>query len=118
MPRTSDDQLVHISVGAVGLEGVLALPPRAEGVVVFVHGSGSSRHSPRNTFVAQELQTAGLGTFLFDLLTKAEDIASESRFDIDLSVPGSELVVDRQADEDLDHARLPPPVRLLQLKLM
>lgn len=84
MLRTRDDQLVHIPVDAVALEGVLALHPRAAGVVVFVHGSGNSRHSPRNTFVAQELQITGLGTLLFDLLTKAEDAAYETRFDIDL----------------------------------
>jgi dienelactone hydrolase len=84
MIRASDEQLVRIPVDAMALEGALALPPRAEGMVVFVHGSGSSRHSPRNTFVAQVLQTAGLGTLLFDLLTKEEDAAYETRFDIDL----------------------------------
>jgi dienelactone hydrolase len=53
-------------------------------VVAFAHGSGSSRHSPRNTFVAQVLRSAGLGTLLFDLLTKEEDMTYETRFDIDL----------------------------------
>jgi putative phosphoribosyl transferase len=60
------------------------LPAGAPGVVAFAHGSGSSRHSPRNTFVAGVLQTAGLGTLLFDLLTRAEDTDYETRFDIAL----------------------------------
>src|SRR5262249_11122820 len=53
----------------VMLEGDLGLPSGARGIVVFAHGSGSSRHSPRNRFVAQELREAGLATLLFDLLT-------------------------------------------------
>ncbi|HTT38561.1 MAG TPA: alpha/beta family hydrolase [Burkholderiales bacterium] len=76
--------LVSIPAGAVRLEGVLELPPRAAGVVVFSHGSGSGRHSPRNQFVARELRSAGLGTLLLDLLTEAEDRDYEMRFDIDL----------------------------------
>lgn len=78
------EQLIHIPADSVTLEGVLVIPPGAPGVVVFAHGSGSSRHSPRNMFVARELQTAGLGTLLFDLLTKEEDVAYETRFDIAL----------------------------------
>jgi pimeloyl-ACP methyl ester carboxylesterase len=68
----------------VALEGELAIPDKARGVVIFAHGSGSSRHSPRNQFVARELRNAGLGTLLFDLLTAKEDAVYETRFDIDL----------------------------------
>ena len=75
---------VHIPADVVTLEGTLTIPAGAHGVVVFAHGSGSSRHSPRNTFVAQVLQAAGLGTLLFDLLTREEDATYETRFDIDL----------------------------------
>ncbi|ABS27494.1 hypothetical protein Anae109_3309 [Anaeromyxobacter sp. Fw109-5] len=68
------------------LAGDLALPPGARGIVVFVHGSGSSRHSPRNQFVAHELHQAGLATLLFDLLTPAEEehdrFTGELRFNI------------------------------------
>jgi putative phosphoribosyl transferase len=78
------DQLVHIPAGAGTLEGELSLPPGVPGVVVFAHGSGSSRHSPRNVFVARALQSAGLGTLLFDLLTRAEDSDYETRFDFGL----------------------------------
>lgn len=84
MVSESREQLVLIPADWVTLEGALAVPAETQGVVVFAHGSGSSRHSPRNTFVAQVLQTAGLGTLLFDLLTREEDATYETRFDIDL----------------------------------
>ena len=70
------------------LEGNLSLPEKAHGLVLFVHGSGSSRHSPRNQFVARVLQEAGLATLLIDLLTapeEAEDrLTARIRFNIDL----------------------------------
>lgn len=75
---------VHIPVDAIELDGELVLPPSATGVVLFAHGSGSSRFSPRNTFVAEVLQQHGIGTLLFDLLTRAEDQDYATRFDIDL----------------------------------
>jgi dienelactone hydrolase len=75
-------QLVHIPAEAVTLEGMLVLPRGAPGVVLFAHGSGSSRHSPRNTFVAEVLQRAGLGTLLIDLLSPEEDVSYAARFDI------------------------------------
>lgn len=78
------EQTVKIEIGKVTLEGLLGLPEQAKGVVLFAHGSGSSRLSPRNTFVARFLQQGGLGTLLFDLLTKEEDADYASRFDIDL----------------------------------
>jgi pimeloyl-ACP methyl ester carboxylesterase len=83
MADDSDD-LVSIPVDGVELEGELAIPSGAAGLVVFAHGSGSSRKSPRNTFVAEVLRSRGLGTLLFDLLTEAEDETYETRFDIDL----------------------------------
>lgn len=79
---------VEVSAGKVTLEGNLYIPEKAQGVVLFAHGSGSSRHSPRNRYVAQVLQEAGLATLLFDLLTKEEEEADiqsgQLRFDISL----------------------------------
>lgn len=85
-PLTHDtrEHLVQIPADGVTLEGALAIPAEAEGVVLFAHGSGSSRHSPRNNFVARVLRAAGVGTLLFDLLTEKEDRIYETRFDIDL----------------------------------
>lgn len=74
---------VVFEVGAEPLHGDLTMPPGATGVVIFAHGSGSSRHSPRNIAVARTLQDHGLGTVLFDLLAEHED---DRRFDIDLLV--------------------------------
>jgi putative phosphoribosyl transferase len=65
---------VDIEVDDVMLSGDLVLPPHAQGLVVFAHGSGSSRHSPRNRWVAQALQASGQGTLLFDLLTTREEL--------------------------------------------
>jgi len=76
--------IVHIPAGEVELDGELILPPSAKGVVLFAHGSGSSRFSPRNTYVAEVLQQRGIGTLLFDLLTREEDRNYETRFDIAL----------------------------------
>jgi dienelactone hydrolase len=78
------DQIVQIPVNGIKLEGALVIPSNAQGIVLFAHGSGSSRHSPRNNFVAQVLQSAGMGTLLMDLLTPREDATYETRFDIDL----------------------------------
>ncbi len=79
---------IHIPAGNVSLEGELSVPPEAKGLVLFAHGSGSSRHSPRNQFVADQLQQAGIATLLFDLLTSAEEaedeITGHLRFDIGL----------------------------------
>lgn len=77
------EELVHIPDGPVILEGVLSIPDGAQGLVLFAHGSGSSRHSPRNVFVAQMLNSARLGTLLIDLLTREEDAVYEARFNID-----------------------------------
>ncbi|MGY1669830.1 dienelactone hydrolase family protein [Geodermatophilus sp. SYSU D00710] len=75
---------VEVVAGAVRLAGRLTVPDRPIGVVVFVHGSGSSRHSPRNGYVAGLLQGAGLATLLFDLLTPAEAAHRATVFDIGL----------------------------------
>lgn len=84
--RTADanEKLVHIPVNGVTLEGALAIPEATLGLVLFAHGSGSSRFSPRNNYVAGELRAAGLGTLLIDLLTREEDQNYETRFDIPL----------------------------------
>jgi alpha-beta hydrolase superfamily lysophospholipase len=78
------DELVAVPVDDVELEGTLDVPPDATGIVMFAHGSGSSRKSPRNRFVAETLRERGLGTFLFDLLTDREDQIRENRFDVPL----------------------------------
>lgn len=75
---------VSIPAGAVALEGLLELPARPHGVVVFSHGSGSGRFSPRNAYVAGELRQAGFATLLLDLLTEDEDRNYDNRFDIAL----------------------------------
>jgi putative phosphoribosyl transferase len=82
------DQSLQIPAGSVVLDADLAVPEGAQGVVLFAHGSGSGRHSPRNRYVAGELQQAGLATVLADLLTPAEEQldarTAELRFDIGL----------------------------------
>jgi dienelactone hydrolase len=87
-PRRGDEQEVRVGTGKVILEGNLGVPSGATGVVLFAHGSGSSRHSPRNRYVARFLRVAGLATLLIDLLTPEEeevDLPSRHlRFDIDL----------------------------------
>lgn len=75
---------VKIPVGGIVLEGTLSVPTGAVGIVLFAHGSGSSRFSPRNMFVAEELEKAGIATLLLDLLTEKEDEVYETRFDIGL----------------------------------
>ncbi len=88
MKKAGTDRDVTIGAGGVALEGILNVPPGARGIVLFAHGSGSSRHSPRNRFVASVLQEAGIATLLFDLLTREEgvrdEVTRELRFDIRL----------------------------------
>jgi dienelactone hydrolase len=80
--------LVSVPTGGVSLEGDLVVPSGAHGIVAFAHGSGSGRRSPRNRYVAQVLQSAGLATLLLDLLTLHEEAIDAQtmglRFDIDL----------------------------------
>jgi len=82
------ERTVQVQAGPVTLEGTLAVPPNAGGVVLFAHGSGSSRHSPRNRSVAGALQSAGLVTLLIDLLTREEETLDlrtrHLRFDIQM----------------------------------
>ena len=82
------EQEVLIDAGDAQLEGELIVPPNATGLVLFAHGSGSSRHSPRNRAVAETIREHGIGTLLFDLLTQHEasvdQITGALRFDIEL----------------------------------
>ncbi len=73
-----------IPAGKVSLPGTATLPDGASGIVAFAHGSGSSRHSPRNRYVAEVLHKHNIATLLFDLLTPQEDQTYATRFDIDL----------------------------------
>lgn len=101
---------VTIPTGEVQLHGDLTIPTGASGVVAFAHGSGSSRHSPRNRFVAGRLQEARLATLLFDLLTSHEERVDERtreyRFDIDLLarrlVQVTDWLTEEERSRDLD----------------
>ena len=88
MSRTATEQSVRLAIDSVTLEGNLAIPAGATGIVLFAHGSGSSRHSPRNRYVAEALREGGLATLLIDLLTSAEERedarTARLRFDIAL----------------------------------
>jgi putative phosphoribosyl transferase len=84
MGTSHTEKSIQIPADSVLLEGALALPEHTEGLVVFAHGSGSSRFSPRNNFVARDLRQAGIGTLLMDLLTQEEDAVYATRFNIDL----------------------------------
>lgn len=104
---------VCLSLTGGELGGFLALPQEALGLVLFAHGSGSSRHSPRNRYVAEILQGAGLGTMLMDLLTHDEDavdqVTRQFRFDIG-------LLADRLAGA-IDWLELQPEARELPIGL-
>jgi dienelactone hydrolase len=86
--KSKSNSEIRIPINSITLEGNLIIPEGAKGIVVFAHGSGSSRHSSRNQYVARELQKEGLGTLLFDLLTADEEridmVTAHLRFDIDL----------------------------------
>src|SRR5437660_4601623 len=88
MTAAGVEHSVQLDTGTVTLEGNLGIPEGAQGVVLFAHGSGSGRHSPRNRFVAGQLRAAGLGTLLVDLLTEEEEAVDQYtahlRFDIGL----------------------------------
>jgi predicted alpha/beta-hydrolase family hydrolase len=110
-PQAEEVHSVDIPAGEATLDGDLRIPSHARGLVLFVHGSGSSRHSPRNQYVAQVLRAAGLGTLLFDLLTPEEehiDLRTPYlRFDMDLLVGRLEEVTAWVADTDATrHLRL------------
>jgi putative phosphoribosyl transferase len=88
MPGQALHEAVRVDVGVVAVEGDLRVPDRASGLVIFAHGSGSSRFSRRNRAVASVLEDAGFGTLLLDLLTQQEEAVDERtrehRFDIDM----------------------------------
>jgi putative phosphoribosyl transferase len=77
---------IKIPLASVTLKGNLVVPKNAIGIVIFSHGSGSSRFSPRNNYVAKMFHRSNIGTLLFDLLTEEEDEIYENRFNIDLLV--------------------------------
>ncbi len=86
--RTTQEHAIQVPVGAIKLDGDLAIPARAKGIVLFAHGSGSSRLSPRNRYVANVLHEGGLATLLIDLLTPEEEAidleTTHLRFDVDM----------------------------------
>jgi putative phosphoribosyl transferase len=98
MKTNTEVGLVRITAGPVTLEGNLSLPQGACGIVLFAHGSGSSRHSPRNRHVAQQLNEASLATLLVDLLTEKEEAidlrTAQLRFDIGLLAERLVVVTD------------------------
>lgn len=102
---------VLIDMDGVGLAADLAIPAVARGLVVFVHGSGSNRHSPRSRFVADELGEAGLATLLLDLLTREEDridsVTAEFRFDVELLANRVISAIDWVAMQDRPLTGLP-----------
>lgn len=111
MISTALHRHVRIPVPGGALGGELVLPDGAAGLVIFAHGSGSSHLSPRNQWVARWLETANLGTFLFDLLTPAEEVvdaqAGNLRFDVDLLAERLLVAVDH-----LGTGLVPPEVQL------
>lgn len=80
----SPSRFVHIPADQMHIEGMLELPANPQGIVLFAHGSGSSRLSPRNNYVARVLRMAGIGTLLMDLLSTEEEMDYQTRFDIPL----------------------------------
>ena len=82
--ETTTERLIQVQSGEARLEGMLGIPENAQGVVLFAHGSGSGRFSPRNQFVARVLREGGIGTLLIDLLEEWESDDRRKVFDIDL----------------------------------
>jgi pimeloyl-ACP methyl ester carboxylesterase len=89
------ERAVKISIGKITLEGDLVIPKNSPGIVLFAHGSGSSRHSSRNRYVARVLQDAGLSTLLFDLLTREEEAIDQYTMHLRFDIP---LLAQRLAD--------------------
>ena len=104
MTPTAHRQLVTIAIDGTQTEGTLAMPVGASRMVLFAHGSGSSRHSPRNNAVAAELRSAGIGTLLMDLLGPDEDHDTAPRFDIDLLTRRLGAAADWLADNSATRA--------------
>jgi len=110
MEQDGQEREILISVGEVMLAGTLHIPQEPRGIVLFAHGSGSSRHSPRNRYVAGVLQSQGMATLLFDLLTRGEEFIDERtgqlRFDIGL-LARRLCAVTESLRHDPDVGRLP-----------
>ncbi|MDE3169339.1 MAG: hydrolase [Acidobacteriota bacterium] len=87
IPADGTEQEASIEAGNVTLQGTLGMPAGAVSVVLFAHGSGSSRHSPRNRYVAQVLRAAGIGALLFDLLTPDEETIDEASGELRFNIP-------------------------------
>ncbi len=104
MSASTVEKPVHVTADAATLEGDLCIPAEAQGLVLFAHGSGSSRHSPRNRMVAKTLQGGGIATLLMDLLTAEEEAVDrytrEYRFDIELLASRLVGVTDWVAAQD------------------
>jgi predicted phosphoribosyltransferase/pimeloyl-ACP methyl ester carboxylesterase len=100
------DEEIRVSVGSVSVAGHLTVPEHPIGTVVFAHGSGSSRHSPRNRYVAEVLNRAGIATLLFDLLTPSEERNRANVFDIEL-LAGRLVDVTRWLADQAETAALP-----------
>lgn len=98
-----------VNVGPRSLPGTLSMPQRARGLIIFAHGSGSSRLSPRNAYAARALQQRGFATLLFDLLTPGESANRRNVFDIDLLA--------RRVTEAIDWARADARMRSLSIGL-
>lgn len=111
MPTLTLESPVRIRAADAELEGDLALPDRAQGLVIFAHGSGSSRFSARNRLVAARLQEAGVGTLLLDLLTREEDFIDELTDEFRFNVP----LLARRVQAAADFARSRRELRDLKL---
>lgn len=107
MASSGKKQLINIVADGVAIEGMLELPQKTSGMVLFAHGSGSSRLSPRNNYAASVLRDAGLGTLLLDLLTAGEDQTYETRFDISLLTQRLEVALMWMRQPDGELAGLP-----------
>ena len=106
LSRAGKGVAATVAIPPLGLEGLLGVPRGALGLVLFAHGSGSSRFSPRNTYVARALQDSGLATLLFDLLTEDEQEVRANVFDIALLAARLEQAID-WAGEDARTRALP-----------
>lgn len=100
------ERLIHVKSGTTILEGMLQIPEAPLGIVIFAHGSGSSRFSPRNNFVADMLRQERLGTLLIDLLSPEEDTVYETRFNIELLTERLKTVV-QWVQKEQETAALP-----------
>ncbi|MGZ3742331.1 MAG: dienelactone hydrolase family protein [Pseudobdellovibrionaceae bacterium] len=101
MELNKQEKEVVINYRDLHLKGILAVPPSAQAIVIFAHGSGSSRWSTRNNFVARQLQKAGLGTLLMDLLLPEEEGERDNVFDIELLAErliGAKIWLSKQAE--------------------